>query len=257
MTFSLTPPNLDYLALPNLMETELKLPRGTFYLNEEVEHIHLSHISKWRGCQACPLSQDRKKIVHYRGQIPCDILFLGEAPGESEDALGQPFVGEAGHKFDELLLRAYEQAGIYTEDTFIEDQIIHLKPSWGVTNICCCIPREKCETGTGKLRPPTRQEAQACSPRLADQIEICRPKIIICLGQIPYRFLKMATKQLSHTRPPFSTHANLSSPLFKEFQFLHPSAINREDRPFHKSLLEKRWVVQLSTILKGLANADY
>lgn len=220
------------------MSLSQNYPRGIAFLNLEHELRYLNHVHEWHGCRNCDLWCGRKQIVHYRGHIPCDILFIGEAPGESEDALGAPFVGEAGHVFDKLVLAAY--------DTFLNEIIPEPYSAlcWGVTNINACIPREKSDTGTGKLRPPTREEAKACSPRLAKQIHLCSPQVVICLGQIPYRFLKLA-----------KPHYELMQPEFKLYQFLHPSAINREENPHRKSLLEKRWVLQLSAILKELHSA--
>src|SRR3954471_2435855 len=85
----------------------------------------LEHVARWRDCTRCPLSQQRSNIVLARGQVPCDVLFVGEAPGASEDALAQPFCGPAGHLLDQIVERA-------------------LPPivSYAMTNLVCCFPRE-------------------------------------------------------------------------------------------------------------------
>ncbi len=60
---------------------------------------------QWKGCKRCPLYKTRRKIVHCRGSLPCDIFFLGEAPGDSEDLLGKPFVGPAGKLLDRIIAK--------------------------------------------------------------------------------------------------------------------------------------------------------
>ena len=56
------------------------------------------HVSRWHDCTACPLHQQRDQIVLARGTVPCDILFIGEAPGASEDVLGVPFCVKEDHR---------------------------------------------------------------------------------------------------------------------------------------------------------------
>jgi uracil-DNA glycosylase len=62
-----------------------------------------AHVDDWKDCTRCPLHTVRSNVVLARGSIPCDILFVGEAPGRSEDALGKPFVGPAGILLDEMI----------------------------------------------------------------------------------------------------------------------------------------------------------
>ena len=50
-----------------------------------------THIQKWSYCQECELCNGRKRSVLIKGTVPCDVLFLGEAPGLSEGSLGIPF----------------------------------------------------------------------------------------------------------------------------------------------------------------------
>ena len=55
---------------------------------------------KVQGCTACPLSRNAQRKVIHRGNIPADVVFLAEAPGKVEDAVGVPFQGRAGVVFD-------------------------------------------------------------------------------------------------------------------------------------------------------------
>src|SRR5687768_11168283 len=81
----------------------------------------------WDGCFDCTLCESRHKIVHFRGSIPCDILFIGEAPGDSEDTIGYPFIGRAGKIFNKLLLAARERT-LWKHWTY------------GITNVVACRP---------------------------------------------------------------------------------------------------------------------
>ena len=54
-------------------------------------------------CQLCSISKSRNKVVFGTGDEKANIMFIGEAPGETEDRIGQPFVGKAGEVFSDLL----------------------------------------------------------------------------------------------------------------------------------------------------------
>ena len=53
-------------------------------------------------CSACPLSEWATNKVIGRGFWAAPILFVGEAPGKTEDEKGLPFVGAAGNVLDIL-----------------------------------------------------------------------------------------------------------------------------------------------------------
>ena len=57
-----------------------------------------------RGCQRCPdLAATRRTVVFGAGNADAELMFVGEAPGASEDEQGMPFVGRAGKLLDQLL----------------------------------------------------------------------------------------------------------------------------------------------------------
>lgn len=43
------------------------------------------HKANWDGCTRCSLCEGRQKVILFRGQVPCDVLFVGEAPGQCID----------------------------------------------------------------------------------------------------------------------------------------------------------------------------
>ena len=63
-------------------------------------------------CKKCDLSKTRTNAVPGKGNFHSDVIFIGEAPGRSEDSKGEPFIGAAGKK----LSLALETAGIKREE---------------------------------------------------------------------------------------------------------------------------------------------
>ncbi len=112
------------------------------------------------SCQKCPLAQTRNHVVFGAGVQNAEVVFIGEGPGENEDLQGQPFVGRGG-----ALLDKYLQA----VDLSREKNIY-------ITNMVKCRPPQN--------RDPHPDEVANCIGYLSRQLEIIRPKIIVCLGRI-------------------------------------------------------------------------
>jgi uracil-DNA glycosylase len=69
-----------------------------------------------KTCTRCPeLAATRKTVVFGAGNADADLMFVGEAPGASEDEQGVPFVGRAGKLLGTLL----GEIGIGRRDVFI------------------------------------------------------------------------------------------------------------------------------------------
>lgn len=111
-------------------------------------------------CTACGLHKTRNNTVFGVGDERADWLIVGEGPGADEDALGEPFVGQAGKLLDNMLaaIRIKRGANVY------------------ITNIVKCRPPGN--------RNPQPAEAGACSPYLKRQIELIQPRLIIALGKV-------------------------------------------------------------------------
>ena len=110
-------------------------------------------------CTACPLASTRNSVVFGVGPERCDVVFVGEGPGQQEDLSGEPFVGAAGRFLDEML------------------SIIDLsRKNCYIANIVKCRPPNN--------RDPLPQEQDACIGYLQQQLQILQPKIIVCLGRI-------------------------------------------------------------------------
>lgn len=128
------------------------------------------HCQTWKdGCGADICSMvDR--IVLARGKIPCDVLLIGEAPGEAENVLGTPFVGPAGKLLDHVMDRA------------LNGRQLRL----AFTNIVGCIPREE---DRKKAVEPDPDSIVKCQPRLTEFIQLASPKLVIMVGKLSTEWL--------------------------------------------------------------------
>lgn len=118
----------------------------------------LELVNEVKACQKCPLYKNAKNAVSGDGSAKAEIMFIGEGPGEKEDEQGLPFVGAAGKLLNEML----EQIDLKREDVYIANVVKHRPPG---------------------NRDPKPEEVQACYPFLTKQIEIIKPKLIVCLGR--------------------------------------------------------------------------
>lgn len=185
------------------------------------------HVAKWKGCELCPLWESRTKMVFARGTLPADVLFIGEAPGDSEDLIGQPFVGPAGNLLNQICDEAWEQAvpaGMRVTRAF--------------TNLVCCLPKQDREK-----REPEREEIKACGTRLAEMIALCKPKLrlIVCVGKLSSMWVR--------TRP---AELGISTAVIM-MDMMHPAAVIRMTID-KQGLAVQRCTVSLQTELEELCN---
>lgn len=128
-----------------------------------------------KNCQACGLCQSRTQTVFGVGAKTADWLLIGEAPGQSEDQMGEPFVGKAGQLLNEMLLAM----GLQRDSVYI-------------ANMLKCRPPNN--------RDPQADEIAACSGFLQRQIALIQPKIILAVGRIAAQNLLQQTLPLSKLR---------------------------------------------------------
>lgn len=116
------------------------------------------------GCRACPLWKRGTQTVFGAGRRSARVMLVGEQPGDREDREGKPFVGPAGRVLDE----AVAEAGIDRGDAYVTNVVKHFK--W--------IPR-------GKRRihqRPNAEEITACRPWLEAELQVVKPRVMVCLG---------------------------------------------------------------------------
>ena len=146
------------------------------------------HVAKWTDCDRCELCAKRSKVVFARGKLPCDVLFIGEAPGDSEDVLGRPFVGPAGQLLDELI-EAAKPNGL----------------TIAFTNLVGCIPRD--EEGKGE---PSREAIMACRDKLLELIQIAQPTATVCVGKLAAKYAVATEKTVEIVHPAAILRADIA-----------------------------------------------
>lgn len=117
-----------------------------------------------RACTSCGLCKTMPfHPVPGIGPTNAKIMIIGEAPGEDESMIEEPFVGQAGMMLNRLL----SEAGLDRKLLYI-------------TNLVKCRP-----INGKKNRPPTKAEISACTGWIADEITSVNPKLIFTLGKLP------------------------------------------------------------------------
>lgn len=129
---------------------------------------------KYQNCQKCELHKCRSKVVFARGRIPAEICFIGEAPGYSENALGEPFVGPAGKLLDQIV----------SESGADRYRIV-------ITNLVMCLPLGPVN---GELIDPDHDHITACRERLVEFVDLASPKLVVTIGRIAEEYLDKTWK---------------------------------------------------------------
>lgn len=108
-------------------------------------------------CTACKLHEGRNKFVFGSGNPNANVMVVGEGPGAEEDKQGLPFVGRAGNLLTDILKAI----------NFARDEVY-------IANIVKCRPPGN--------RTPLPDEMDTCLPYLIKQVELIKPRAILCLG---------------------------------------------------------------------------
>lgn len=131
--------------------------RKTIKKKKRVEKLSTLQ-NKWVDCKLCDLHKERNNVVLWRGNPVAPIMFIGEAPGETEDLEGVPFIGASGKQLDLMI----KECGLEPDrHTFI-------------SNVLGCRPPKNAK--------PDPKQVRQCRPRIERLIHIVKPKIIILLG---------------------------------------------------------------------------
>ena len=138
----------------------------TLRVTREAKNTWASHKEVWGKCTRCPLHQNVCHRVLARGTLPAEVVFVGEAPGEVEDAIGRPFVGPAGRILEALIKDSFSK---YREYDF------------AITNVVACKPFAADE----EIAAPPKEAITACAPRLANFLtSIAVPELTVALGKV-------------------------------------------------------------------------
>jgi DNA polymerase len=117
-----------------------------------------------QGCRGCDIHRNATQAVFGEGAAGAVVMLVGEQPGDQEDLAGAPFVGPAGRVLDGALA----DAGIDRSQAYVTNAVKHFK--W---------------QARGKRRihqKPSYSEQAACRPWLELEIELVKPRVLVCLG---------------------------------------------------------------------------
>jgi DNA polymerase len=127
------------------------------------------------------------------GPAVAEVVFVGEAPGASEDKAGRPFVGGAGR----LLERLLADAGLRREDVYITNVVKARPPS---------------------NRDPRKAEVEHHMPWLEAELEALQPRVVVPLGR----------HALAHFVPDLKISGAHGAPVERDgrtiFPWFHPAA---------------------------------
>jgi DNA polymerase len=182
-------------------------------------------------CKACDLWKRGTQTVFGEGARNAQVMLVGEQPGNDEDLAGHPFVGPAG----KLLDRALEEAGIDRGQTYVTNVVKHFK--WE--------PR-------GKRRihaKPDIVEITACLPWLQAELDVVKPRALVCLGATAAQALLGRKFRVTQQRGQF-----VPSPLAPLVTAtVHPSSILRAPDDATRRTERARFVEDLKKVAKALA----
>lgn len=178
---------------PELIPTSAKIPipTGTYQTIAELAN----HCNR---CHRCDLGTNRENAVIGRGNPEAPILIIGEAPGQTEDETGLPFVGKSGELLEKILASVKLSC----------DREVY------ITNMNRCRPPGN--------RTPTTQEIEACKPYLLEQIRLINPKLILLTGATAVKGVLGEKRGITKIRGQwFEWEGRLCMPIF------HPAYLLR------------------------------
>ena len=135
-------------------------------------------------------------LVFGEGNINCEVMFIGEAPGKQEDIQKRPFVGRGGKLLDKMI----EKTAWKREDVYITNIVKRRPPN---------------------NRDPLPEEIETYKPYLTKQIEIINPKIIATLGRHSMYYFNPNLKISRDHGKIFRMDGRLLVPMY------HPAAVLR------------------------------
>ena len=150
----------------------------------------------------CDLKKNASKIVFGDGNIRSPIMIVGEGPGQKEDELGKPFVGDAGTLLNKMLIAIkIEREKIY------------------ITNVVNYRPPNN--------RKPEKSEINRYSEYLKEHISIIDPQILILMGSTAMEALFGGNKRISKERGQWK-EIIIKQKTYKSIITFHPAYLLRQ-----------------------------
>ncbi len=148
-------------------------------------------------CHACGLCDSRRQTVFGVGHLRAHCMVVGEAPGEHEDACGEPFVGESGQLLDRMLRalglsRNPAAAPGRPDQTPADAPLDDPAHQVYIANTLKCRPPRN--------RNPSPQELATCQPFLQRQVALVQPRVILAMGRFAVQSLLGSDEPIGRLR---------------------------------------------------------
>lgn len=184
-------------------------------------------------CRACDLWEGATQPVIGEGARRASVLFVGEQPGDREDREGHPFVGPAGRVLD----RGLEDARLPRDEVYITNVVKHF--------------RYKLRGKRRIHQKPDRWQVQACLPWLEAELEMIKPRALVCLGATAAQALLGSRIRVGRDRgqPIESDLAELVT------LTVHPSSILRAPSEEEREAAFEEFAADLRTVVEWLGSA--
>ena len=150
----------------------------------------------------CKLKKNASRIVFADGNIQSSIMIVGEGPGQKEDELGKPFVGDAGNLLNKML----EAIKIERKKVYITNVVNYRPPN---------------------NRKPEQSEINRYSKYIKEHISIIDPKILILMGSTAMEAILGSNKRISKERGQ-SKEVIIKQKNFKTIVTFHPAYLLRK-----------------------------
>ena len=167
-------------------------------INSELEKLKL----KILNVNNCDLKKNAKQIVFSDGNCNSPVMIVGEGPGQTEDELGKPFVGDAG----QLLNKMLNAIKIKRENIYITNVVNYRPPN---------------------NRKPEFSEIKRYSVFLREHISIINPKILILMGSTAMEALLGQKLKISKERGKWK-EIIINQKTFLTILTFHPAYLLRQ-----------------------------
>ena len=150
----------------------------------------------------CELKKNSNNLVFSDGDFNSPVMIVGEGPGQREDELGKPFVGEAGILLNKML----NAINIHRNKIYITN-VVNFRPP--------------------NNRKPEKSEINRYSYYLRKHISIINPKILILLGSTAMESLLGSNVKISKIRGIWK-EIIINDKVYNSIVTFHPAYLLRQ-----------------------------
>lgn len=176
-----------------------------------------------KNCTKCRLYKTALHAVPGEGDVESEIAFIGEAPGQTEDQTGRPFVGRAG----QLLEKSLAEIGLKRSQVWIGNIIKHRPP---------------------ENRDPLPDEIHACEKFLDYQLKIMQPKLVVTLGRFAMNYF-YPEGRITQDRGNL-----IKTPVYNVYPVYHPAAALRNPTMMHGFIEDFKRIPDILNKAKNSSN---